>query len=98
MPLFLPYTTHPLHTPQFIREYGEEQVGALDGEDIEGFVGEESPLFRQALLHSKKKLQQEDLQEDHDRIIKWIKDMQERRANQEDEEEKEEVRGWGGDE
>lgn len=77
---------------KFVREYGEEQVGALDGEDIEGFVGEESPLFRQALLHSKKKLQDDTL-EDQDRIIKWIKDMQDRRGSQEDEE-KEEVELW----
>ncbi|XP_050717580.1 protein LTV1 homolog [Eriocheir sinensis] len=79
---------------KFVREYGEEQVGALDGEDIEGFVGEESPLFRQALLHSKKKLQDDTL-EDQDRIIKWIKDMQDRRGSQEDEE-KEEVELWDG--
>lgn len=75
---------------KFIREYGEDQVGALDGEDIDGFVGEESPLFRQALQHSRRQLQ-EDSQDDHDRIIKWIKDMQERRGNAEEEEEKEEV-------
>lgn len=88
-PPWLVTPSTPLFCPQFVREYGEEQVGALDGEDIEGFVGEESPLFRQALLHSKKKLQ-EDTLEDQDRIIKWIKDMQDRRGSQEDEE-KEEV-------
>ncbi|XP_063848884.1 protein LTV1 homolog [Scylla paramamosain] len=74
---------------KFIREYGEDQVGALDGEDIDGFVGEESPLFRQALQHSRLHLQ-EDTQDDQDRIIKWIKDMQERRGYSE-QEEKEEV-------
>ncbi|KAG0725567.1 Protein LTV1 [Chionoecetes opilio] len=80
---------------KFLREYGEEQVGALDGEDIEGFVGEESPLFRQALQHSQRQLVEAG-PEDQERIIKWIKDMQDRRCNsvveeEEEEEEKEEL-------
>lgn len=60
-----------------MREYGEEQVGALDGEDIDGFVGEESPLFKQVLEQSRKMLQ-EDTQDDRTRIINWIRDMQDK--------------------
>ncbi len=56
-------------------------------------MGEESPLFQQELLHSKKKLQ-EDPQDDHDSIIRWIKDMEQRRGGQEDEDDKEEVSVW----
>ena len=87
--LLTPTHSDPFLFTQFIREDGEDQVGALDGEDIDGFVGEESPLFRQALQHSQRHLQ-EDTQDDQDRIIKWIKDMQERRGYSE-QEEKEEV-------
>ncbi|KAK3891182.1 hypothetical protein Pcinc_004901 [Petrolisthes cinctipes] len=34
---------------EFIREYQEEHVGALVDKDVEGWVEEESPLFRQAM-------------------------------------------------
>lgn len=72
-----------------MREYQDEHVGALDGEDIEGFVGEESPLFQQVLEQSRKQLE-EDSEDERTRIINWIKDMQERRGDQK--EEKDEVR------
>lgn len=56
-------------------------MGALDGEDIEGFVGEESPLFKQVLEQSRRMLQQDDSQDDRTRIINWIKDMQDKRGD-----------------
>nr|XP_045592965.1 protein LTV1 homolog [Procambarus clarkii] len=74
----------------FLREYQDEQVGALDGEDIDGFVGEESPLFQQVLEQSHKQLQ-EDSEDDRTRIIKWIKDMQERRSNVKEEKDEVEI-------
>ncbi|XP_069182558.1 protein LTV1 homolog [Procambarus clarkii] len=75
---------------KFLREYQDEQVGALDGEDIDGFVGEESPLFQQVLEQSHKQLQ-EDSEDDRTRIIKWIKDMQERRSNVKEEKDEVEI-------
>ncbi|KAG7169546.1 LTV1-like [Homarus americanus] len=73
---------------KFIREYQDEHVGALDGEDIDGFVGEESPLFQQVLEQTHKQLQ-EDTEDDRTRIIKWIKDMQDRRVNMKEEKDEE---------
>ncbi|XP_064086277.1 protein LTV1 homolog isoform X2 [Macrobrachium nipponense] len=62
---------------KFVREYDDEQVGALDGEDIDGFIGEDSPLFKQVLEKAKKQLQAEP-EDEKTRIINWIKDMQQR--------------------
>ncbi|XP_042874983.1 protein LTV1 homolog [Penaeus japonicus] len=73
---------------KFLREYQDEQVGALDGEDIDGFVDEESPLFKQVMDQSRKQLK-ENSEEEDTRIVKWIKDMQQQRGYQK--EEKEEV-------
>lgn len=77
-----------LYFLQFLREYQDEQVGALDGEDIDGFVDEESPLFKQVMDQSRKQLK-ENSEEEDTRIVKWIKDMQQQRGYQK--EEKEEV-------
>ncbi|XP_071524131.1 protein LTV1 homolog isoform X2 [Panulirus ornatus] len=75
---------------KFIREYQDEHVGALDGEDIDGYVGEESPLFQQVLEQSRKQLE-EDSEDERTRIINWIKDMQERRGDQKEEKDEVEV-------
>ncbi|KAK3858881.1 hypothetical protein Pcinc_034959 [Petrolisthes cinctipes] len=66
---------------KFIREYQEEHVGALDGEDIEGWVDESSPLFKQAVKQTKNQVMTPDQlnnteEDDRTRIIEWIKDMQ----------------------
>ncbi|KAK7077344.1 Protein ltv1, partial [Halocaridina rubra] len=72
---------------KFIREYADEQVGALDGEDIEGYVGEESPLFQQAVEQAKKLLKSEP-EDERSRIINWIRDMEQRIQEDVDEREK----------
>lgn len=73
---------------QFLREYQDEQVGALDGEDIDGYVDEESLLFKQVMDQSRKQMK-EDSDEENTRIVKWIKDMQQQKGF--GKEEKEEV-------
>lgn len=73
---------------QFLREYQDEQVGALDGEDIDGYVDEESLLFKQVMDQSRKQMK-EDSDEENTRIVKWIKDMQQQKGY--GKEEKEEV-------
>lgn len=73
---------------KFLREYQDEQVGALDGEDIDGYVDEESLLFKQVMDQSRKQMK-EDSDEENTRIVKWIKDMQQQKGY--GKEEKEEV-------
>jgi len=61
---------------KFLREYDDDQVGALDGEDIEGFVNENSPHFAQVMEGQRKQIEKNsDKMEDKDRIVQWIKDM-----------------------
>ncbi|XP_076055004.1 LTV1 ribosome biogenesis factor [Oratosquilla oratoria] len=75
----------------FMKEYDEEYVGALDGEDIAGFVAENSPLFKQAVERSLKQLKRDDAIDDQEWIINWIKDMQRRKEELGEKEELEEV-------
>lgn len=63
---------------KFIREYQDEHVGALDLEEIDGFIGEESPLFQQVLENAKKQLKTEQPEDERTRIINWIRDMEQR--------------------
>ena len=66
----------------FIKEYNEEQIGALDGEDIDGYLDENSALYKEAVQHTRKQLSKEaSIETDKEWIVKWIQDMESKIAS-----------------
>jgi len=62
---------------KFLREYDDFQVGALDGEDIDGYINEDSPHFAQVMERHRKQMEKMNGEnDDKDRIVRWIKDME----------------------
>ncbi|CAL4137228.1 unnamed protein product, partial [Meganyctiphanes norvegica] len=77
---------------KFMREYDDDQVGALDGEDIDGFVNEDSPHFAQVMEQQRKQIEKMGNNiDDKDRIVKWIKDMEIKRSSRNTKEEVDDI-------
>lgn len=62
---------------QFNEEYTDDQMGALDGDVIEGSLDVESEVFKQAVETTWKQLQKSNFsdmeREEKDRITHWVK-------------------------